>query len=790
MATTNLSKLASSSEIFSGNHTLPQIRAIHNSIHAQIDEKATRLRTQVGNSYRELLGTADTIVRMRADNDEVQELLGHMGSRCGRGVVRDKASGLADFAAKEDRPDVTEAARLKLLDSCLLVCGRILKGGGGVPSDFHPGDRMVLAAKVYVLSRLLIKSLRENSSDPRLQQTVQTAEKTLNGLRRRLLGSVKKVLERTDDDADRADVLKALCAYSLATSSGAWDVLRHFLSTRAGAMAVAFELEEGERGGTTEDVVQSLKLYTKTILDVQALVPLQLAPALVQLKEHPLLADEVLKQLEGLRLDVYQRWCGDEIRYFTPYLRHDDLDGKQAKERLSNWAKTGAEVLLGGLKKTLAQMADFKSIVELRTQVLQHWIRDGGKAKGFDPLEMQDDLRSAINARLLAVLVSKVSKLRLVGSEVKATLESWETGEVAKHPALWDEAGYDGALSHGAASFVQEVVSRLYGRNDAVSRALNGYTSWFHVIDDVTEVVEMLRKQRWDNDYDEIEDEETIEARQQVLSKDDPKTMHDRLNSALDKAFKELQEHLVKLWDERSDGPNNGAVAIYLLRVLRDIRGQLPDRPAVQTFGLSLVPALHSQVVKRVSASALQQFAGDGLSEKRVITRPLWEGSPPLPNQPSSSLFQFLRALSLDMADAGVDLWTPVAVAVMKRHVSERQAEMWRKAIDGISEDTTKEEETTPSQDEEKESTETAVEESTVASGGNSQDLYVQWSFDVSLLLEYLSSSSGTTENGLNDILVDIYKLTALEDDALRQRITKAAHEFWQRTSLLFGLLA
>lgn len=86
--------LTSCADIFSGNHTLPQIRSIHKSLHVQIEEKAARLRTQVGGSYRELLGTADTIVQMRGDNSRVQDLLGNMGARCGRTVVSSKAAAI------------------------------------------------------------------------------------------------------------------------------------------------------------------------------------------------------------------------------------------------------------------------------------------------------------------------------------------------------------------------------------------------------------------------------------------------------------------------------------------------------------------------------------------------------------------------------------------------------------------------------------------------------------------------------------------------------------------------
>ena len=74
----DLSTQTASAEIFSAGHTLPQIRTIHKALHARLDDTAARLRTQVGGSYRELLGTADAIVAMRADMDAVQAALGRM----------------------------------------------------------------------------------------------------------------------------------------------------------------------------------------------------------------------------------------------------------------------------------------------------------------------------------------------------------------------------------------------------------------------------------------------------------------------------------------------------------------------------------------------------------------------------------------------------------------------------------------------------------------------------------------------------------------------------------------
>lgn len=817
MADIDTSKLTSSAQIFSPNNTLPQIRTIHKSLHVAIEEKSTRLRTQVGSSYRDLLGTADTIVHMRDDNDVVQELLGKMGGRCGRAVISAKATGLANFVAKENKYATSIAARLRLLDACVLVVGRILKGSGGLGDNVKKGDRLVLSTKVLVLSRLLIKSLSDDATDTSSRQAIETARASVSKLRRRLLRNVEKVFERAGDETEREDVQKALCAYSLATSSGARDVLRHFLHVRAEAMGLAFEAEENNRKRSADDVVQGLRLYSRTLLDVQALVPGRLSLALSGLKSHPLLADPGLKQLEGLRLDIYERWCDEEIQYFTPFVRHDDLDGSQAREMLAAWSEKGSEVLLDGLKKTLNTMSEFKSIMELRTSVLELWIRDGGKARGIDPSEMQDSLREAINSRMLEVLDTKVGKLRLVGSEVSASLGRWKDGITDEHVSIWNEGGYDEALAGGAAPFVQEVVSRFYGRNDAVSKAAHCYKSWYHVIDDVKEVVEQLRRQRWDNDYDEIEDEETIEARQKILSKDDPQMLQERLDATLDKSFKELEDQIQSLWDERAESSRNGKVAMYFLRVLRDIRHQLPERPSIKSFGLKAVPSMHEKVAVAVSQPTLEEFSTQGLSQRVVVGRPLWDGEPALPNQPSPEIFQFLRSLSLSMSDEGADLWTKAAVSVLKKHLTEQLCKMWEVAVvensvdnkedvkdeksnevdakeekdDDDTEDENAEEtdEKKASAEEELPKPEDATEEQKPGlSAEQKTDVFTQWLFDIALLRRCIGNteSAGSSFQNLED---NVYRHSKL-DEAAKHRILKSANDFWQRASLLFGLLA
>ncbi|KAK4461686.1 oligomeric Golgi complex subunit 1 [Cladorrhinum samala] len=796
MATTATDPLLSlplgttSSDIFSSPtllqfRTLPQIRALHKSLHAQIDDKAARLRVQVGGSYRELLGTADTIVQMKSDMEVVQHTLGDMGGRCGRGIVSGKSKGLEKFLeGREKESQKGEEGRRRLLEGCGLGLEGVVRGG----------DKLVLAARLYVLGRLLVKSLENGKGD----------SKKVKGLdRNKLMRCIDAVLKSGKDKGMRhGDVLKALSAYSLVTGSGARDVLRHFLSVRGEAIALALDVDEEEcNKRDPKDVVRALGLYTKTLQDVQALVPNKLTEALMGLKRDRLLEDEGLQKMEGLRLDVYKRWCGDEIQFYTPFIRHDDLDGKTAREMLTSWAKKGSEILLEGMEKTLDDMAEFKAVVELRTNLLKLWISEGGKARGFDSSIILDQIRGAINKHLLRILEVKVAKLRLVGSEVSAAVNSWREGTTDKHESLWHLNSLDTDLSNGAAQFAQDAVSRLYGRNAAVSKAVSSYKSWFQVIDDVGTVVDQLKKQRWENDIDEIEDEETIEERQQLLSKDDPRTLSEHLNSSLIEAFKKLSDHLSTIWEERKDGPNKGAIAMYLLRLLRDIRSRLPDIEAAKAFGLSDVPSLHNAMVSTVAIAPLDEFATAALVRKTVVGRGLWEGEPELPVSPSPGAFKFLRNLSIAMGDAGDDLWSPMAVKALKGCIREQLSEIWlekdtnaaeNEATDGEKLAEEEEEEEEEGKDEvttevkPKDKDETKDEEPVE----QHKDLLTQWLFDVYYLEAFLGSTSSSLEEDKFKKLGETIRNSAgLDSSTAKGQLTKASQEYSKRTGLLFGLL-
>jgi len=550
-------------------HPLPLIRQFHRQLTTTLDDKNARLRTLVGGSYRQLLGTAETILEMRKEIQVVEDKLGSVGEGCGRESIGRGVRGLgklhgdAGKGGDLKRRELEWIAKLKGMSACALVVGRLLKKA--VSNEEDRDKDLVLAAKVLVLSRLLAKSVGDllsgRAQDDR--DAVEELRKKLAILRRRLLRTIERVLQKVETEDKREGLVQALAAYSLATSSGGKDVLRHFLHIRGEAIALAFEEDDVQKNEVAGSL-RALKLYTTTLLDVQAVVPRRLSEVLANLKTKALLKDETIRELEGLRLDVCEKWFGNEISYFTPYLRHDDLDVSHAADTLRGWSKRASEVLLQGLAQDLQRSSEFKSVVELRTRIFELWIKEGGKAKGFDPSILLDGLRKVVNDRLSNLLDLRVSKLHLVGTEIEATLGSWQPGISDKHDSLWEERILNMEISNGAATFKEAIISRSHGRNDPVHRVFSGYKTWRHLIEEIAVLVEQLKKQRWDDDLEDIEDDLVLESRNTALSQEDPQMLQDELDSKLESSYKQLHERIEQLLSKYKGHENIGEIAIYI----------------------------------------------------------------------------------------------------------------------------------------------------------------------------------------------------------------------------------
>lgn len=791
---------ATAAEVF--KQPLPTVRLLHRQLHTSLDEKNARLRTLVGGSYRQLLGTAEMIVDMRRDIEVVETKLGGVADGCGMAVVGRRVAALGKLGARAGHGDAErrlgKAARVKVLGGCVIAIGRLLRGREG---EVRKGRRLVTTAKALVLSRLLVKSLSDDGEDEDEGEESVIAElkRKLGSLRRRLLRTVERAMENLD--GDREELVNALCAYSLATSSGARDVLRQLLHVRGAAMSTALDIqEEGDlgEGGVQKHIIHALGLLAKTLVDVQALVPKRLADALLNLKGDHLLKDEGVRELEGLKLDICERWFGDEITYFTPYIRHDDLDGPHAVATLKGWAKKASEVFLEGFEKILEAVQNFSAVAELRTKAFEEWVAEGGKAKGFDSSVMLDGLRKVVNERMVGILEARVDKLHLVNTEVEAALGVIASGGVERQGGLWDNKLLEMGFGKGAVAFKQAIVNNVHGKDNAVSRVVKSYQEWKRLVDEVATAIDQLKKQKWNDDLDSLEDEDVLEERQRSLSQEDPEQLQSRLKANLEQVFRTFHSKLEISFTTYEKSEHVGDTTIFILRVLRDLRAELPGQTDLSSFGVSLVPKLHQALATKTSSETVPAYRAALRARKRVAGRALWEGEPELPIYPSPLTFGFLHAATVAMAAVGRDLWSRAAVDVLKECMGDELGKNIAADVKSAEKETPKSNGGGDNVDAETAVEEAESEEKVVDSTAGdaidpavvAEDILVQTLFDT-VVLRLCLSVSGKPDS--KDKLVDLEKSLTKQVDltpSSNERLTKSAQEYWKRTSLLLGPLA
>ena len=645
---------------------------------------------------------------------------------------------------------------------------------------------------MLVVSRLLHKSLAQGADVPPFLDDLKTQ---LASLRRNLLGYIDRRFASSDVTSDA--LVEAMCAFSLATSSLPRDVLRHFLHVRREALVARLQRNDGDG-----NVPEALRVYVRTLQDTQTLFPKRLAESLGKLKAQPLLRDPDVRGLMELSLDLHERWVADEVRNFTPWVRHDDLQKAEADKVLGEWARKAFEAFLGGLRDRLEGVEDLTDLVRLRKGLLETWLSTDSRSLGFATSEVLSGLRSAMNTQFTHVVRRRVDRLDLFSSDVKILVEHWKPGVSDGHLSLWDSSMTGMEVSNGASAFKQAILDRSHGRDETLLRVLDEWTTWLRSVDEAGSVIESLKHKKWDLDLDGDDDDDDHEpdSKETLLNRDDPLEMQEKFKDALSRAMSAMES---KLQDcAATFKPDHRAQqSLFLLRLLREIRQHLPKQYENPQFGLSLVPIAHHTLAESVLHSpfdAFERTLQKTSRTRKVPTRALWQGTPPLPIQPSVAVFKLLHAIVEAMNDVGSDVWTPDATDVQKRTLSVMLVPLLETTLIVKISPTSRQDEANGSTDAEIQEQEPESESAETVDHGY-DDLDIQSLFDIIFLQHATTLKASETKTGEADDLTSSLvsmtdKLQSKVADGMGSegldRLRKAAEGYWVKVGLLFGLLS
>lgn len=651
-------------------HPLPAVRKLEQQLRSNAAENREKLRSLVGGSYRDLLGTAERICDMDETMQGIETTLGLTAAQCNSGVVEKIFGNAAKLEAESGSRSAQQnglAAQLSVLRNCQSAMTQLLKNG----------DRLSVAAKVLVLGRLIHKTLSKQADAPPL---VDGLRHQLTTSRARLLKSIDRSF--SDPSLDNQLLVSNMCAYSLATSSAPTDVLEHFLRVRLKAIRSLSPALRQARNS----MIKAIKLFKSSLAAVHAIFPKRLGDALSKVKLQPLLQDKEIRSLAELNLDIYERWIADEVRNFTPWPRHDELQRPEAERIAKTWIPAALSSVKSTLETILNEQREFESVLKLREAVLEAHLTSNERAPGAQPSDVLDIIREALNQRLIDLIKLEADGVAALTVQINSTINISSSLSKPTDGSLWELANEDSSLSNGSAIFKNTIRGRLHGFNKDVSQCIESSEAWEVAVAKARALIRGMRERRWEDDIldagVEGDDDFDLDSMQALLGEDDPRMLEEALDDALGASLINFSTSV----NELIENSDEAGRAVFLIRVLRDLAQKTSslsvdfDHVSVCQPLFEIVASSSAEEGARAHEAALAKLT----EARRLPEAALWEGHPALPSQPMTSSFKLLRSVTRSMAYAGQDLWSPALVERLKVILLNRLKNNFETAIEGL----------------------------------------------------------------------------------------------------------
>ncbi|KAG8625595.1 hypothetical protein KVT40_005996 [Elsinoe batatas] len=785
------------------DYPIPVVRKLEQQLRTNISDNREKVRSLVGSSYRDLLGTADRIIDMNTEMQQLEDTFSEIGQKCNTRSINRLATNHARLKGNQRDEQTTKrrpAAEAALSSACLSACQKNLK------SDGNP----LLAARLLLLARLLQNSASKTAQGVRL---IGEQRLKVNSLRTKLLIHIDRQVGKLE--ISRAQMLDLLLAYALVTSSSLSDVFRHVLHIRQECLTeLCYQKKR-------KFMIKAVDLLFVTIEQVKSVFPKRLPERIERTTGPQLLSDPDLRSALDLDLDICERWISKDIRNYVPWLRNNDLSPDVLGSGLEEWSDSAAKTINTGFDSLLQDLTKPSRITKLREIAIRHLLESDTRASGMDKEPLLMAIRTLFVNRLSIVISSSSSSI----TQVVSILVSDEGGKQHKVDGLWHSELAALDLRNGAASLRQQVTLRSQGHDSTLSKFSEDISTWLTGLDEVRKTIKEMQSLRWADSIDLDTDLEDDGGRyDDMFSKADPDKLKKHLSSEIDVALRNCLDTIKDAAQLVSGGDQSEATnrasftarSLYLIRALRVLSPHLSSKELVSSAD-QIATSLHTAIAKDVVQNTTNQQSArhkppnlfEGVSP---IT--LWSGTPPLPSQPGSRSFRLLRDLSKAMTDVGSDVWVKSAVVAVKIQM--------REVIAGTIEHLVSE----PTSGETAESND-GVEESEAASGeekdGDTDDKGIvngdqsntvmpngdkgtdevastqpqvsikqklqQALFDAIYLGEVLDVPEAHKQERMSQA-IDRLKSKAEVDQSALQRLSKSAQTYHKRTYLLFGILA
>jgi conserved oligomeric Golgi complex subunit 1 len=501
----------------------------------------------------------------------------------------------------------------------------------------------------------------------------------------------KRLLRRFDvilvnPKSSLSQLIDAICAFCIVTSSSSTDAIRHFHDLRLDEIRrLSDESEKGLDGALAgfDYYLQSLRTTTK-------LLGREFSDAVRDLRSKPLLQSSDIQSLEDLDIATTRQFIPPEILNFVPWIKQPNGRGDEAASVLKKWSNVAFEEVCLRLKSTIEVIPNTSELLKFRAQMLQIWLPVSFSSSTHSNSGVFEALRTIFNTRLEHLLRAKAGSLCAIASEVEAALRRGNESFLLSSLPIWDHDFVTSSLGKGAVSYKKQLMDRHLCQSKPTKSILTSLQHWTAAMSNSLENIKQLRTTRW-NDFieedDDDEDEEEKDRTEQtvrILQKDDPDLYEQEHNSSLRNATHDFQEQIKKAAESLTS--TETSKAIFLLRTIRAIHSHLSTFSLQQqqqqqdlTILASSVPPLHYLLAKTTASTLLLSHLKPSslrpsMHKLKAATH-LWAGNPSLPTHPSPPIFKLLQHLTTIMADHGPDIWCAEAVTAVKRAIKKSLAE-------------------------------------------------------------------------------------------------------------------
>ncbi|KAL2828219.1 hypothetical protein BDW59DRAFT_143370 [Aspergillus cavernicola] len=754
------------------HYPIPTVRRVEQELRRDITSNKEKLRALVGTRYRELVGTAETIVSMNREMEGVGTTLAEIGRRCNPRLMGKNYAHFSQINGETTDQDATKralGAQLALLHRCSVLMSKMLRNRGSP----------LLIAKLFVISGLLHKTLAEQTSAPPFLETLRNQ---LASLKRGLRNRIDKCLARARSGVD--EVIEALAAYCLATRSSSDEAVAYYHKIRFDVIGKQVELAKDSGA----NILAALRLYVQTLQVSKVILSRRLTDVLSKLKSRPLVTDPEIRNADDLAFDVLGRWVATDITNFTPWIKLNELTKQDTERTIKKWSKSAFDEFVRRCHSSLGSWVNFSNLLQLRKQTLELWLCSWSSTPTHSPLRVLEGIRTVFNTRLANLLSGEAKVLDAFGQAVGLVISRWGNGKPSGTQPLWDHELVSLDYSNGAAAFKEAITDRLLGRDEDISTTMEKYRNWLFSIGALREAIDALREVRWPDVLDEAADEELDIDVAAILNEDDRELLLKGLTTAVAQAFDALQASLNDTYKSLGD-TDRGEKAAFMLKLIRLVRRDLPQGSISSDIGFSqdIVPGLQETLASEViTQTRTLTFASN--PQSKVVGRTLWEGEPELPIQPSPSTFKFLRRMVQSMDRYGPGLWDTSTVQILQSALQKDLAGRVTSfpEILGSPVDESKPapaEGTPPTQN---------GDDHPVDGSNNAQyykDLMLQLYFDTVFISSALTNKEAK-QNPLGEVAETLRDSFGSETKPTTKTMDQRAKEYWHRTRLLFGLLA